>query len=182
MSRQLHCKCTVPKFKTNIPRNETALSHSQTHIHVSVIDLYIPTVSPQTQCSKIGAPIMGIYKSLKDTWMEKLGSRPRSFIDGNICFEFSVQCAGAQTLGQQLRAQLRHMVHARPLAWTLFYTIWCIFSLSVGTWNNIFALENYEETWPLLSPSSDKAFWDRLSQPELEYEPPRWKAGILPKR
>ncbi len=41
---------------------------------------------------KIGGPIVGIYKSLTDTWMHKLGTRPRSLISKNNCFEFSVQC------------------------------------------------------------------------------------------
>ncbi len=36
---------------------------------------------------------MGIYKSPTDTIMQKLGTRPHSFISGNICFEFSVQLA-----------------------------------------------------------------------------------------
>ena len=43
------------------------------------------------QYSKIGGPIVGIYKSLTDIWMQKLGMRPRSFISGKICFEFSPQ-------------------------------------------------------------------------------------------
>jgi hypothetical protein len=30
--------------------------------------------------------------------MLKLGTRPRSFISGNICFEFSVQCGGSKPL------------------------------------------------------------------------------------
>ncbi len=38
------------------------------YIHVSVSDLYIPTIGPQTcKCSKLGGPIVGIYKSLTDT-------------------------------------------------------------------------------------------------------------------
>jgi predicted nuclease of restriction endonuclease-like RecB superfamily len=39
------------------------------YIHVSVSDLYIPTTGPQTQYmySKIGEPIVGLYKSLTDT-------------------------------------------------------------------------------------------------------------------
>ncbi len=37
-------------------------------------------------------PIIGIYKSLTDTWAWKLGTRPHSFISGNISFKFSVQC------------------------------------------------------------------------------------------
>jgi hypothetical protein len=43
-------------------------------------------------CSRIGRPILGIYKSLTDTWMWKLGQRPRNSFFGNICFEFSVLC------------------------------------------------------------------------------------------
>ncbi len=34
-------------------------------------------------CSKIGGPIVGINKSLTDTWMQELGARPRSFLSGN---------------------------------------------------------------------------------------------------
>ncbi len=37
------------------------------YIHVSVSDLCIPTIGPQTQYSKIGGPIVGIYKLLTDT-------------------------------------------------------------------------------------------------------------------
>jgi hypothetical protein len=37
------------------------------YIHVSVSDLYISLISPQTQYSKIGEPIVGIYKSLIET-------------------------------------------------------------------------------------------------------------------
>jgi hypothetical protein len=40
---------------------------SFSNIHVSVSDLYIPTIGPQTQYSKIGGPIVGINKSLKET-------------------------------------------------------------------------------------------------------------------
>jgi hypothetical protein len=64
------------------------------YIHVSVIDLYFPTIGPQRQYySKIAGPIVGIYKSLTDTYLQKLGTRPRSFISGNICFEVLVQCS-----------------------------------------------------------------------------------------
>jgi hypothetical protein len=36
--------------------------------------------------------IMGIYKSLPDTWMWKLGLTPRNSFSGNICSEYSVSC------------------------------------------------------------------------------------------
>jgi hypothetical protein len=50
------------------------------YIHVSVRDLYIPKVGLQTQYSNI--------KLLTDIRVQKLGTRPRIFISGNICFEF----------------------------------------------------------------------------------------------
>ncbi len=39
-------------------------------------------------CSRIGRPILGIYNLLTDTWMWKLGLRPRYSFPGNICFKF----------------------------------------------------------------------------------------------
>ncbi len=36
--------------------------------------------------------LWAIYKSLKNTWMYELGTRPRSFISGNTSMGFSVQC------------------------------------------------------------------------------------------
>ncbi len=49
-------------------------------------------------CSKIGGPIVAIYKSLTDTWMWKLGTRPRSFISRNTQIESSLQCGRASIL------------------------------------------------------------------------------------
>ncbi len=43
-------------------------------------------------CSRIDRPMVGIYKSLTDTWIWKLWMRPRNSFSGNICFEFSVLC------------------------------------------------------------------------------------------
>jgi len=43
-------------------------------------------------CSRIGRPIVGIYKSLTDKWMWKLGLRSCNSFTGSICFEFSVLC------------------------------------------------------------------------------------------
>ncbi len=37
------------------------------YIYVSVRDLYIPIFGPKKHNSKIGRPIVGIYKSLTDT-------------------------------------------------------------------------------------------------------------------
>jgi hypothetical protein len=60
------------------------------HIHVSVRDLYIYRIGPLFSCSRIGRSIMGIYKSLTDTWMWKLRLWPRNSFSGNICFQFLV--------------------------------------------------------------------------------------------
>ncbi len=60
------------------------------HIHVSVTDLYIPRIGPHFSCSRIGRSIVGIYKSLTDTWEWNFGLWPRNFFSENICFEFSI--------------------------------------------------------------------------------------------
>ncbi len=48
------------------------------HIHGSVSDLYIPTINLPILQREICGPILGIYKTLTDTWMWKLGLRPRN--------------------------------------------------------------------------------------------------------
>ncbi len=62
------------------------------HIHGSVSDLYIPRIGPHISSSRKGRPIVGIYNSLTDTWMWKLGLRPRYSFSGNIWFKFSAFC------------------------------------------------------------------------------------------
>jgi hypothetical protein len=47
------------------------------HIHASVSDLYISTICLPILLEEICRPILGLYKSLTDTWMWKLGRRPR---------------------------------------------------------------------------------------------------------
>ncbi len=61
-------------------------------INLSESDLYIPTIGPPIWPYCVWGLIVGLYKSLTDTRIEKFGTRRRSFIYGNICFEFSVQC------------------------------------------------------------------------------------------
>ncbi len=57
---------------------------------VSINDLYIPTIGPQTQYTEIGGPIVGIGHRYMNA---EIGNE-RSFISGNICFEFSVPRIG----------------------------------------------------------------------------------------
>ncbi len=60
------------------------------HIHVSVSDLYILRIGSHFSCSRIRRSIVGIYKSLTDTWMWKLGLWLRNSFSENICFEFTL--------------------------------------------------------------------------------------------
>ncbi len=43
------------------------------YIHVSVSNLYISRIGPHISSSRNGSSIVGIYNSLTDTWMWKLG-------------------------------------------------------------------------------------------------------------
>ncbi len=52
----------------------------------------IPRIDPHISSSRKGRPIVEIYNSLTDTWMWKLGLRPRYSFSGNICFKFSAFC------------------------------------------------------------------------------------------
>ncbi len=70
------------KFETNIPRNETARPQSQ-FLHSTLCELkYIPWSVCLVCCRKINGPIVGIFKSLTETWMWKLGLRLSSFFSG----------------------------------------------------------------------------------------------------
>ncbi len=43
-------------------------------------------------CSRIGRSIVEIFKSLTDTWMQKMGLRPSNSFSGNIFGIVSLQC------------------------------------------------------------------------------------------
>jgi hypothetical protein len=47
--------------------------------HVSVSNLYIPMIVPQTKYSKIGRTIVRIYKSLPDTMTVEIGNKAAHF-------------------------------------------------------------------------------------------------------
>jgi hypothetical protein len=82
------CKCTVPKIRNKYSQkwNCVASCPISKFVYLWVIySIYSPDQSAKTQYSKIGEPIVGMYKSLTETWMPKLGTRLRSFISENIC-------------------------------------------------------------------------------------------------
>jgi hypothetical protein len=50
------------------------------YVHVCVMDLCIPRIGLPIWLSKIGRPILGIYKSLTDTRLWKLGDNTVLFL------------------------------------------------------------------------------------------------------
>jgi hypothetical protein len=79
----LDCKESIPKIRNkNIQKwNCTASVRIPIH-HVSVSDLYC--IFPRSVClwccRKIGGPIVGIYKSLTETWMWEIGTEAAQFL------------------------------------------------------------------------------------------------------
>ncbi len=64
------------------------------HIHVSMRDFYIPRISLHISSTRTSRPSVGIYNSLTltDTWMWKLGLRPRYLFFGNIWLKCLAFC------------------------------------------------------------------------------------------
>ncbi len=84
--------CTLQRTYLCIPFLGIVRPQSQ-FPHSCVCERFkIPSIGPHFSCSRIGRPIMGIYKSLTDTWMWKLGLRPHNSFSGKICFECSALC------------------------------------------------------------------------------------------
>ncbi len=59
--------------------------------------------------SRKGRRIVEIYNSLTDTWMWKLGLRPRYSFSGNICFKFSAFCLCSVCAISNLRSTMIHL-------------------------------------------------------------------------
>jgi hypothetical protein len=59
--------------KQIFPEQELRGHSPNFHIHVSVSDLYISMTDLPVFLQEIPVPILGIYKSITDTWMWKLG-------------------------------------------------------------------------------------------------------------
>ncbi len=63
---------TKSKIRNKYSQKRKLSGHGpNVHIHVSVSDLYIPTIDLPILLQEICGPILGIYKSLADTWMWK---------------------------------------------------------------------------------------------------------------
>ncbi len=80
-------QCTLQqKFLLCIPFLGIARPQSQFPL-ICVCERFIYS---HISCSRIGRSMVGIYKSLTDTWMWELGLWPCYSFSGNICFQFSV--------------------------------------------------------------------------------------------
>ncbi len=87
-------------------------------------DLYSPRIGLHISSSRIGRPIVGIYKSLSDVCMWKLGLRPRYSFSGNICSGISAFCLCSAEAAQFLFWEYKNLnfffsfdvVHC----WTIF--------------------------------------------------------------
>ncbi len=90
---RVHCKDTIPKIRQKNPqkRNCAASFPISTFMCLSTIYIFPPSVCLFC-CRKICGPILGMYKSLKDTWMWKFGLMPRNSFSGNTEMGFSLQC------------------------------------------------------------------------------------------
>ncbi len=89
-----HAKTLYRKFETNTPRKGTARLQPQ-FLHSCFCDRFIYTaIGVPILLWKICVPIVGIYGSLTDTCMWKLGLRPLSSFSGNkyINRNFFVVC------------------------------------------------------------------------------------------
>ncbi len=87
-SYQIRAFATLKNRNKYSQKWHCAASYPNSYIYVSMSNLYIPT---------IGLPILLQENMLPncgntDTWMWKLGLRPRSFFSGNKQIGFSLQC------------------------------------------------------------------------------------------
>jgi hypothetical protein len=90
----------IPRKKLLFPKQNYNVLSPNFHIHVSVSDLYIPTISlPRTDHGNI--TIVHRYMNVE------LGMRLQSFISGNICLKFLVQCMNSAIF---LRLSLYHVL------------------------------------------------------------------------
>ncbi len=80
----LHCKDTIPKIQNKYSqiRNYVASVPISTFIWLWAIYIFPRSVCLFC-CRKICRSILGIYKSLTDTWMWKLRLRPSKTFSGN---------------------------------------------------------------------------------------------------
>jgi hypothetical protein len=87
-----HAATKIP-FMYSQKRNCAVWVPISTFMYLRTIYIFPGSVRPHILLQQNrGIPIVGIYKSLTDTWMWKVGLRPGNSFSGNICFKFWVLC------------------------------------------------------------------------------------------
>ncbi len=147
-------------------------------------DLYIPRIGPNISSSRKGRPIVGIYNSLTDTWMWKLGLRPRYSFSRNICFKFSAFCLCSVCLSLQMKGRWEFNINVRfPVMYSQKWNRYFrnrIIQCSVSQFL-------YTHLWDYIFPGSVCLFCCRkICGPILEIcksltDTWRWKLGLKPR-
>ncbi len=93
-------------------KKELRVLSSNFHINVSVSNLYISRIGPHVFLPQNRQTDPGnIQIAHPDTWMWKLGLRPRNSFSGNICFEFRSSVFAVKTAAAE-SSQLRRVRNA----------------------------------------------------------------------
>ncbi len=91
-----NCTATAIAFIYSFSGNSAASAPISLFMCLWAIYMYIPRISLHISSSQTGRPIVGIYNSLTDTWMWKLGLRPRYSFLWEYLFQIfgilSLQC------------------------------------------------------------------------------------------
>ena len=142
--QEIHClhtaKTKCRKLETNIPRKGISGSQSQ-FPHSCVCERFIKSQDWYTYfLQQSRQTIVGIYKSLTDALMWKLGLRPRYSFSGNICFKISVFCLCSvqasvypTPITKMIEIPRTAVTHCNTMVW-YFYHFYCSTRLSMLLW------------------------------------------------
>ncbi len=108
----LHCKDPIPKIGNKYSQKGNCAASVPISTFMCLWAIYIfPWSVCLFCCRKICGPILGVYKSFTDTWMWKLGLRPRNSKKRNTQMRFSLQCMVAilRSIGIQKDSLMGHI-------------------------------------------------------------------------
>ncbi len=112
----LHCKDTIPKIRNKYSQKRNCAATFPIPTFKFLWAIYkFPWSVCLLCCRKIGGLNVGIYRSLTDTWMWKLGLRPRNSFSGNTEIQISLQCMHAKVSAfiQDHTTEYEHMMELR---------------------------------------------------------------------